>query len=581
MTKLLSLPGAKSAHWIAIALISVLGVVLLLPAVLHGRFDAMDMSFHLRWSQQFSEQFWNGDRYPRWLHNMNAGFGSPTFFFYAPAPFYITSLFQPLFSPEARQWGQLGISITIALITSGIAAYGWLNLLTNRKAALIGAVLYMALPYHLGVNLYWRFAFAEYWALVWLPLILYFTHKLVHHSRTAIVGLSISYALLILTHLPTLVMFAIVPIAYILVMSEEPIKTVVKSAIALMLAVGLAAIYLLPAMTTQSAISMEAILKEGYFYGNNFLFSRKFLPYHNPNFWHYVEITAVLMIAVAVCAFLVIRSSSLQREARFWFGVSIVAFVMMIPISQPIWGLLPTLQRIQFPWRFNTVLLVSVTALITIAIHTAFPILEKRRKTIFTIGLVLATCLLLSNGVAMRLRLKPIPSPETLEAIAINKEAALEYRPKWVAPEQFKTKAIINLAQQFPQKWQLEGAGTIAITEWKPRDIVLRSNVPAETWVTLKQFYYPNWIATADSLTLPVEPTVPTGLLRVKIPAGQNQIQVKLAAGLAERSGIGMSAIALVALGALSCVLYFTGTQRTIAFSVLVALSTVLYFSIW
>lgn len=556
-----------------IAIISAIAILLVLPAIVHGTFDAMDIQFHLRWSEQFSEQFWQGDRYPRWLHNMNAGLGSPAFFFYAPAPFYFTSLFFPLFSPEARQWGQLSVSITIALLASGLTSYLWLKLITNRKAALISSVLYMALPYHLGINLYWRFAFAEYWALVWLPLILFFTYKLVHPSRFAIVGLSMSYALLILTHLPTLLMFLPVSIAYLLVMSENRIKALLRGVIALILSVGLAATYLLPAMTTQDAISMNAILEKGYLYSNNFLFSKKFLPYHNPYFWMYLEGIAVGMIAIAILAFVL---ASRQRESRFWFGVSIVSFLMMIPVSQPVWAILPALQRIQFPWRFNTVLLVSVTALIAIAI----PTVERRKNLIFTAGLLLTLGLLLTNGAAMKLRLKPIANPQVVRAIQINKEAALEYRPKSVAPEYFTTDAIAQLANQFPQRWKLDSNGEIHINQWEPREIGFQSKTTAETWVTLRQFYYPGWFAYADSLPLKVQPAEKTGLLRVQVPAGEHSIQARLGEGGAEVFGRWISAIALLIWGALTCLL-FKGKLRAIAFSILGLFAVFLYFSIW
>lgn len=541
-----------------IALLSTIAVLALLPAIWHGVFDAMDLHFHIRWSGQFSEQLWNGEFYPRWLKNMNAGLGSPAFFFYAPVPFYFTGLFFPLFSPEHRVWGQLSISIVLAMIASGFTAYLWLNLMTTRKAAVIGALLYMLLPYHLGVNLYWRFAFAEYWALVWLPLILYFTHKL--QAKSAIVGLSLSIALLIMTHLPTLVMFLPVAIADLLI---NQFKTSWKALIALILSIGLAAIYLLPAMTTQDAISMNAILEGGYLYRNNFLFSRKFLPYHNPYFWMYLEGIAVGMIAIAICAF---TFTAKQRESRFWLGVSIVSFLLMTPMSQPIWAILPALQRIQFPWRFNAVLLVSVTALIALAL----PKLQvtPRQKVTFAIGVLLTSGLLLTNGVAMKLRLKPIDDPTVVRGIELKKEFALEYRPKWVSPDVFTNEGVAKLAN-LPQP---------KLTEWTPRELSFQSNSKTETWVTLRRFYYPNWFANADSEILEVRPAERTGLLQVKVPAGLQQIQVKFAQSIPEILGRITSAIALIIWGGLLCTLT---RFRWISFSFLGLFAVFLYFSIW
>lgn len=531
------------------------GVIFVLPAMLYGVFDAMDIPFHLKWSTQFAQQFWSGDLYPRWLQNMNAGLGSPAFFFYAPLPFYVTSLLHPLFPNDPQNWGQLSSSVAVALIASGLTAYLWLRSIVDGKAALVGAILYMALPYHLAVNLYWRFAFAEYWALVWPPLILYFCNRLIRGSSVAMVGIAIAYAALIMTHLPSLVAFFAVPFLYTLAIAPAQIrvKALIRFAIALALAISLAAIYWLPAMTTQDAISMNAILNEGYYYGNNFLFSKTASQYHAQNLWTYLEIVAVLMLSVALCAFLFVwqqQSEQLQQQNYFWFIVAIVTFLMMIPVSQPIWSLLPPLQRIQFPWRLNVVLLVATTALIALAVHSFTSAISKRQQAVLAIGAVLTISLLLSNGVVIKQRLKPRPGLDLTTALKINPEEALEYRPRWVPPEQLQLSALIQTSQRLAQNWTIAGQGQAQIQAWKPRHIALRSEVPTETWLTLKQFYYPGWTARlndADRL-LPVQPSR-DGLLEVKVPSGSHQINVTLEAGTAERIGQIISAIALLLLG--------------------------------
>ena len=79
--------------------------------------------YHLKWSKHFVEQFWQGDVYPRWLINMNDGLGSPTFFFYAPIPYYFSSLFHPLFPNDTSGWFQLSLSTSLAMVASGITAF--------------------------------------------------------------------------------------------------------------------------------------------------------------------------------------------------------------------------------------------------------------------------------------------------------------------------------------------------------------------------------------------------------------------------------------------------------------------------
>ena len=111
------------------------------PAILHGLPPGHDRTLHLTWYTHFATQLWDGDPRPRWLFTMNAGFGSPTFFFYGPTPYYITSVFRPLFrgsrmlsdptgdvrSLDPIGWRQLGLSAALALVLSGVGAFLWLR----------------------------------------------------------------------------------------------------------------------------------------------------------------------------------------------------------------------------------------------------------------------------------------------------------------------------------------------------------------------------------------------------------------------------------------------------------------------
>ena len=198
-------------------LLTMIGVALLLvlPMWLTGCPRGHDILHHLIFSHHFTEQFWQGDLYPRWLQNMNGSFGSPTFFFYAPLPFWMTALLSaPLWIDGASTY-PLMISATLALIASGLTAYLWLKNLTSPRYAMICALLYMVLPYHLLVDLYMRFAFAEFWSFVWMPLILYSSRRLALEARGA-VTLALSLALFIMTHLPSFILFLPVVLAHAL-----------------------------------------------------------------------------------------------------------------------------------------------------------------------------------------------------------------------------------------------------------------------------------------------------------------------------------------------------------------------------
>lgn len=99
----------RQPHWIRIlycsplVLLTALGLFLTSPQVLTTCLGGHDIYHHLIFSSHFSEQLLQGELYPRWLTRMNGGFGSPTFFFYPPLPYYLTALFSWI--PEHNMLG--------------------------------------------------------------------------------------------------------------------------------------------------------------------------------------------------------------------------------------------------------------------------------------------------------------------------------------------------------------------------------------------------------------------------------------------------------------------------------------------
>ncbi|MFB2879953.1 6-pyruvoyl-tetrahydropterin synthase-related protein [Floridanema aerugineum] len=541
-------------HIIGIVMI---GFILSIPAIFGGIFEAHDLiAFHLKWSKHFTEQFWTGELYPRWLQNMNAGLGSPAFFFYGPIPYYFSSLFHPFFPNDSSGWHQLSLSAALALLASGITAYIWLKDITNQNSAFIAAILYMALPYHLAVDLYVRFAYAEHWSFVWLPLLLYFTRKISTGSKFALVGFAISYALLIMTHIITVLIFSIIPISYLFFITERKQRkqALLYLLVAILLGIGLSAIYLVPAMTTQKYISMIEIRTGRYFYGNNFLFFGE--NFFSSKFNLYLGVKTILLAGVAGGAFFLARQhqiAKIRRESRYWMIIAMSVFLMTLPISKPIWEIFSIIQRIQHPWRFNTILTVATTALLALGISALKKPINVATKNTLAITSSLVVILLLSGAVVAHIYTSPelLYKYTTLEKpLDANQELnisldAPEYRPKWVPPEIFTASKIAELGNSFARARIAVGQGNISITKWQLRHIVLQTNAITNLWVNIHQFYYPGWTAkiNGESRILPVEPSTTEGLLSVSIPPGQHQVRLTLEAGVEERTGQIISAI--------------------------------------
>lgn len=548
------------------------GCVFSLPVLLYGfPFLSDDSVTHSLWYSHFSQQLWAGDLYPRWLPGMNNGLGSPAFFYYPPAPYFFISLLKPLFANDPQGWRQLGIAASLALSASGLCAYLWLKELTERTSAFIAAVLYMAMPYHLTADLYMRGLVPEFWAFIWMPLILYFVHKIVSGHRLAVAGLAVSYALLIMTHLPTTLIFSVIPPVYVFWATNARPKLKFLGIVVAGMAcgIGLSMIYLWPAMTTQQYVFIDR-MTTGYFSFENWLFFSHF------SLWRDDKLLILLLLfdlcALAVCAFLIARADltqSARRLSAFWLTTAIASVLMMTELSKPIWLLFSPLQKIQFPWRFSAVLTVAVTALLALAIA------RMRKSKLFPLRLNKTVALLLIVGwlpatVWAAWNAYPHGNEDQQELgyrnrMLAHSRDAPEYRPRWSSsmndlnwelskeeddPVPVWNTQLENEIESLLQRVGKTDAGTLQINivdgtgdanilSWKPREISLQTKTATGMRISLSQFYYPNWTAhlVGEQGNLNVQPLEPDGLLSVSVPAGEHQILLRLERSRAELIG--------------------------------------------
>lgn len=574
-------PSDRAAHSSLPGLIPSLilvgvGIFATLPAFWTGSVFTDDSLKHLVMSRHFIDQLAAGELYPRWLGGLNDGLGSPVMFFYGPVPDYMTALFRPLAGSDPEGWHQLCLAAALAVLASGFSAYAWLQRLGNDSAALIGAISYMATPYHLTVALYQRFAFAELWGFVWMPLVLWLVHAVLERRRGAGFGLAVSYALLIMTHLPTTLLFSLIPPLYALCLAKTECRVRVSATVvgAMLLGLGMSSVYLVPALLLQPYVQLKAMESGQFYFGNNFLFyGPRFIP----------ELDALLKYQGVVNggSFMVLMGAyglgkrllplSGERVARFWVLVGATAFFMVLQLSKPVWELLPMVQKVQFPWRFGTVLTLSMAALLTLWLGAAGQLLSRTN-----------VALLVIVGLVGLMEFVPIVVKEYLTYPDWSREPSLDWLEDQMAPKGAFVKGMVGAAKvgsytdflpngvdpgllgdpvksfitlrtlasapEVDVVKPASGMSLLQINHMTSRHLVLA--VQSETPVTLqvRQFYFPGWVATVrgETTELKVRPSRPSGLIEVDVPAGRHDIDLVLKAGPAERSGRIISLISVI-----------------------------------
>lgn len=536
----------------------VIGITLVIPAFLGDFFPAHDLLYHLNWNKFFVDQFWAGDLYPRWLMGMNGGQGSPAFFFYGPIPYYAAALFKPFLADDPYGWLQLGLSFSLALGLSGIFSFLWLQKITDKTTAFLGALFYMLLPYHLQVDLFHRLALAEFWAFAWMPLILYAVTEIVSGSKTGSLKLAIGYSLLIMTHLSTTLIFSPLPLLYAWVLSDrdKKLKVAFNVLSGMIFGLCLSAVYLLPVLMTQDNVVLSRMTEGRGRYDQGFLISGEILqPIPWQGYWEFLSRSTLFTMMVSIIFIVpswLSRNPLIRRIGIFWCSVSVIAAFMMYPWSDPLWRMLPTLQKIQFPWRFNMILSVAASASIVIGLYALKNETSRyeRIARVFIFSIVIALAIIAGNLFLERStrQLEPENLAIILHSLQFN-EGASEYLPRWVPDEMVSLVDNRTMKQTMPKLQVVAGDGRTQIRKWQPRHIEIFVQAQKKILLEVGQFFYPGWTAKAADGNTPY-PLSPSGhgTLEIHIPEGEHLISITLDAGREEVIGRWVSLVSLIAL---------------------------------
>jgi hypothetical protein len=553
----------------AILVVSAIGVLLTLPSLLGGLPIGHDTLTHLQWHHHFAKQFWAGEPYPRWLSGMNAGYGSPAFFFYAPLPYMLTSLLRPLLPGDPIGLRALGVSAALAFIASGVACFAWLVRRSGTRAALAGAAVYLLLPYHLVVDLYDRAAFAELWAFVWLPLVMLGAEKIACGERRGVATLALAEGGLIATHLPAALLFAPVPFIVAaldkredtaadreasspprLERSKSLARTLAKLAAGAALGVALSAVYLLPALASRQHVLLAESQDAARYFANNFLFD---FGGGQPYAGYLARLALVTALSAAfVTALFVVAHRARRREAVAWLAIAGGALLMMLAIARPLWNAMPPLQAIQFPWRFHTVVCVAGAALAARA-TAAFPAAGRAARIIAFGALAMAVAFAALAVAAQRHALEERANAD-MRLLAASTEIGFEgrqFRPRWANLALFTSAPLGEIAQRAGTASMIHGEGSARAVRRSARMMTLTTETAQDATVVVHQFYYPGWTArVAQGERLQTGPS-PDGLIQIAVPAGHHEITLRLEPGASEKVGVVASAAAAIVVCAL------------------------------
>jgi hypothetical protein len=325
-------PGA--AAWqerpaIVYPLLILLAVLLVIPANLGGPMLHDNFAINWVWADQFTAALAKGNLYPRWMPLSDDGLGAPVFYFYPPLGFHLAGLF-----------GLLGFSTYYSLIAgyaaafaaSGIACWHWLKGRSNHP--LLAAAFFVAAPYHL-YDFTVRGALSESVGIAFIPLIAIGLRRIAE-QRGGVVFAALAYGGLICTHLPLALLVSIFLSAPYALLHRQHLP---DFAIATVIGIGLAGIYLVPAFALQDYRDLAQLyrspgLRTDYWSIYSFHWDQK----------DYATVFAIIAALILTAA----RPAVRLRDG--WARYAIAVALVTGGIIPFVWSL-PLLHQVQFPFR--------------------------------------------------------------------------------------------------------------------------------------------------------------------------------------------------------------------------------------
>jgi len=342
--------------------------------LLHNTFFPLHDYTHVARLSEMHRALVDGYLPVRWSKNLGFGYGMPLFNFYAPLFYYVAEIFHLLGFDYLN-------SIKLVLVaTFGIGFWGMYLLgkhFWGKGGGWLAAVSFIYVPYR-AVDTYVRGAFGELLALSLIPLALYLTMRLVAEpGRKLVVAFSLVTASIFLAHnlvaimvLPFLVVLGIITC---LVERRLVIRRMMMLVLALGLAMGLAAFYLVPALGEQGYTQIDS-LTQGYSnYKYHFLYLRQL--WHSE--WGYggsiygleddisFEIGKPQLLMALIGGLVVFAKTIGKKRWVLWGVGALVAISIWLTSfkSEKVWDILPFMAYFQFPWRFLNLIVVGVSFL--------------------------------------------------------------------------------------------------------------------------------------------------------------------------------------------------------------------------
>lgn len=527
----------KILWWVAIILsllaFGYIATTILKPGLPSGH----DIAAHALRLKVFNIALRQGQFPVRWVdgREVDRVAGLPLFNFYQVGFYYAASLVSVLL-------GSLTTSIKVTVLLLWWVGSGLIFLWLKRWGvlpAVFGALIYAFTPYII-LDVFVRAAYPELTSITFSVGVFWALDRLLLQRKTYFaIPLSIFLALVILSHMPTFLIMSPLFIGYILTLiltNQVDFTSLAKTTLSLILGIGLASFYLLPALLELDLVNKQYLTSGSYSFKEHFVLPEQLFT----TAWGYGRSVAgpgdamsfqigllqliVLIAGTGLLAYGISRKKhkEILPYIAFWSIAVLYGLFFMHDISIAFWENINQLRYIQYPWRFLMVIPIA-TGIIAGLILTTFKPSYKSIVMISSVFLIF---------VLYRSFMKPlIFLPDTYFNIDTKEEwknsqgtrahfaFELGYLPAGIVKELPKGK--------IPRAEVVKGSAQLQIIEEKYHKLALKVDASQPSVLSVNTHYFPGWKIYIDNQEADINFNNTYKFMLVSIPQGLHTIEAR------------------------------------------------------
>lgn len=481
----------------------------------------------------------------RWGPNLNDGLGYPSFNYTYHSPYIVSSAFHFI---GASVQSSVNLSMLSSILVGSLGAFLLTYFLTkNNVAAITGGLIYCLNPYYL-LNIYWRGALGESFFIAFVPFLFLGIHLLFNKSfkygkNLGFILISASSAILILSHVPSLVVLTPVLISFILfyIYKEVQDKKLVLTHICLAGLIGilLTSWYWMPAFFERNYIAYNSgsslVQYKNHFISLPVLF--KFQRNINASdFFTEVLQLGFNNFVIFLFGFLLFAKAQKRSWKLFWgLFLYLLSLFFMTPTSKIIWDNFGAMQLVQFPWRL--LLLIGFLSLWLFSV--IFSLISKQRQLLFSLFLSLISIYIgfsyaSPKGFATRSDYEWYEARETGTSFD-------EHKPIWSKKPYYFPEEIMYISNKnldlLNERDAVEDIGSLMmpisalnpkITQINGTTLSYELDSELDIMVIHKRLYFPGWKTMLNNRQIDPIINVPKyeGVIALNLPQGNSKVML-------------------------------------------------------